>query len=318
MMPQNPLSIMKVKFVLTAICSCSIAASGTESVTPERFNCTEADLYLKKKVDDAVFDKTVPHWGPVPVANRAGLGTSQHEWGWAIDWVRVGNNRQVKWDRDGAYDIGRQLAMKYGLTDIKGESTQIQDGHCSNYIYLPKSECGQSVTNSEGAGAGVCQSVEMKPEDLAEHLEGVLKGHEQAYIAAAAKHGMDPMLLVAISILETGHGSSRAVRSYNNVGGMMDEHSRGMRGFLKFGSIDEGIEVMAKNLKEKYFDEGLDTIKKIGAKYAPVGGNVTNDPHHGNARWSGDVTNIYRKLRGKGFLQTPERLVSNHLQSGEM
>ena len=106
----------------------------------------------------------------------------------------------------------------------------------------------------------------MKPEDLAAHLQGALKGHEQAYFVAAAKYGIDPTILAAISILETGHGSSNAVRKFNNVGGMMDKNSPRMRGFLKFGTIDEGIDAMAKNLKEKYLNEGLDTIKKRGAK----------------------------------------------------
>ncbi len=283
---------MKTKLVvLSAICYCAIAvADATELITPDIFNRPG----FKKSVEEGMFGNIVRLPGPVAIENRTGpAGASYCSRGRVIDRVLVREDVQLSWDKEGVYDIGRQLARKYGLTGI---------------------EYGKDAINLMDAS----QSFGMKPEDLAAHLQGALKGHEQAYFVAAAKYGIDPTILAAISILETGHGSSNAVRKFNNVGGMMDKNSPRMRGFLKFGSIDEGIDAMAKNLKEKYLDEGLDTIKKIGRKYAPVGRRVTNDPNHSNAKWPRDVTNIYNELGGKGFLETPDRLVSNQFHSGEM
>jgi hypothetical protein len=206
--------------------------------------------------------------------NKAGEpGTSYHEFGRAFDWVNKGPDGKLQWDNEKAYDDGRALAAKHELTGISGDNDHLQDARYASYKDIPKGDYQKGVTASQIAPT--------KPEDLAPHLGGVLKGHENAFIAAGEKYGLDPRLIAAISILETGHGSSDAAKNFNNVGGMMDKDSPDMKGFLKFGSVDEGIDAMAKNLKEKYFDQGLDTIEKIGAKYAPVGDWVKNDPTSG-------------------------------------
>ena len=249
------------------------------------------------------------------IENRASPPvTNYHERGWAIDRAPVGKDVQLLWDNEVVYELSRELARKCGLAGIQGHHDNIQAKH----IDLPESNYGEGVTNSVGASARIGLSFEMKPEDLAGELEGVLKGHEQTYFVAGVKYGIDPSLLAAISILETGNGSSHAAKQFNNVGGMMASNSPGVRGFLKFSSLDEGIEAMARNLREKYLNEGLDTVKKIGAKYAPVGRKVTNDPQGGNAKWPVEVSAIYKRLTSKGILGTPDQSVSIQFHSGEM
>ncbi|WP_052759800.1 glucosaminidase domain-containing protein [Paenibacillus sp. DMB20] len=122
-------------------------------------------------------------------------------------------------------------------------------------------------------------------------LSGALKGKGDAFAAAGKKYGIDPALLAAIAIHETGNGSSNAVRKKNNVGGMM-----GKNGLMTFGSVDEGIDRMASNLKRLYFDQGLTTIPQIQKKYAPVG--ASNDPTGLNNHWVSGVTRYYRMLGG--------------------
>lgn len=90
---------------------------------------------------------------------------------------------------------------------------------------------------------------------------------------------------------ETGNGTSSAANSKFNVGGMM-----GKNGLMKFGSIAEGIDAMASNLKRLYYDKGLTTIEQIQRKYAPVG--AANDPNGLNKNWISGVSKYYSMLGG--------------------
>jgi len=117
-------------------------------------------------------------------------------------------------------------------------------------------------------------------------LSGVLKGTGDVFSTVGTKYGIDPALLAAIAVHETGNGSSNAVKNKNNVGGMM-----GKNGLMTFNSLEEGIEKMASNLKRNYIDKGLTTIQQIQKKYAPVGAD--NDPNGLNNYWVNGVTRYY-------------------------
>lgn len=103
-------------------------------------------------------------------------------------------------------------------------------------------------------------------------------------------------LVEAIIRHETGHRTSRAFREYNNsCGNMVWSKTKQKMVFLKFDTEEEGIEYCIKNLKRNYLDKGLDTIKKIQPKYAPIG---TND-NGLNQYWVSGVTKIYNDLKGE-------------------
>ncbi|MBQ8131551.1 MAG: glucosaminidase domain-containing protein [Bacilli bacterium] len=102
---------------------------------------------------------------------------------------------------------------------------------------------------------------------------------EQAFIA------------VSISKHETGNWTSNAFKNKNNLGGIMC--SSGLR---TYNSLDEGIEAFVTLLKNRYFDQGLDTIDKIGPVYCPVGAD--NDPNGLNQYWIPYVTNYYNSYIG--------------------
>lgn len=120
-------------------------------------------------------------------------------------------------------------------------------------------------------------------------LKGKLAGSAMDFIQAGQKYDIHPALLSAIAIHETGNGSSRAVNEKLNVAGMM-----GRNGLRNYDSIQESIFDMARNLRENYFNQGRNTIDRIGAKYAPVG--ATNDPTGLNNHWVTGITSIFNRL----------------------
>ncbi|OMD08412.1 glucosaminidase domain-containing protein [Paenibacillus odorifer] len=122
-------------------------------------------------------------------------------------------------------------------------------------------------------------------------LGGSLKNSGDIFAAAGKKYGIDPALLAAIAIHETGNGTSNAVKNKNNVGGMM-----GKNGLMTFNNLEEGIDKMASNLKRNYFDKGLTTIEAIQKKYAPVG--ASNDPTNLNSNWVNGVKKYYKMFGG--------------------
>ena len=100
------------------------------------------------------------------------------------------------------------------------------------------------------------------------------------------------LISIAISKWETGNYTSVAFKENNNVGGMMCNNK------LKvFDSLDEGIEAFINNLKNNYFDIGLDTLEKIKPKYCPD--NADNDPRGLNQYWLDGTNKMYNELKGK-------------------
>jgi beta-N-acetylglucosaminidase len=110
------------------------------------------------------------------------------------------------------------------------------------------------------------------------HLKGVLQNTGHLFEAAGKKYEIDPAMLAAISIHETGNGTSNAARFKFNVAGMMSKN-----GLKTYSSVEESIFDMARNLRQNYLDQGRTTIAQIGAKYAPVG--AANDPNSLNNHW---------------------------------
>ena len=120
-------------------------------------------------------------------------------------------------------------------------------------------------------------------------LDGKLSGTATHFINAGKKYDLDPNLLSAIAMHETGNGSSRAVNEKNNVAGMM-----GRNGLRSYESVEESIFDMARNLRENYLNKGKETVADIGAKYAPVG--AANDPTGLNNHWTQGVSRQLNNL----------------------
>ncbi|MBL4952945.1 glucosaminidase domain-containing protein [Neobacillus sp. OS1-32] len=126
-------------------------------------------------------------------------------------------------------------------------------------------------------------------EKLNQELDGKLKGMGEVFIRAGNYYNVNPALLAAIAQHETGNGTSRAAMEKNNIAGMM-----GINGLKSYASVEESIMDMARNISKNYIGEGLTTIAKMGAKYAPVG--AANDPTGLNNYWVTGVTKYFNKL----------------------
>jgi hypothetical protein len=144
-----------------------------------------------------------------------------------------------------------------------------------------------SLIPQTGAGVPQSESLPSKTtgsDNLNAHFKGVLQNTGHLFAEAGKKYDIDPALLAAISIHETGNGTSNAARFKFNVAGMM-----GKNGLKSYSSIEESIFDMARNLRQNYLDKGKLTIAQIGAKYAPIG--AANDPTQLNNHW---VTGVQR------------------------
>jgi hypothetical protein len=68
---------------------------------------------------------------------------SYHTYGRAFDWVNKGDNGELQWNNDKAYQFGQALAKKYALTGIgAGDNDHIQDANFKSWKDLPRSEYG--------------------------------------------------------------------------------------------------------------------------------------------------------------------------------
>lgn len=98
------------------------------------------------------------------------------------------------------------------------------------------------------------------------------------------------LISIAISKWETGNYTSSAFKEKNNVGGMMCNS-----GLISYSSLDKGIEKFLINLKNNYFDIGLNTLEKIQPKYCPIG--AKNDPTGLNKNWLSGTNKMLNELK---------------------
>jgi len=109
---------------------------------------------------------------------------------------------------------------------------------------------------------------------------------------AATKHGIDPRLLMAISMHETGNGTSSAYRNKRNAMGVSDA-----KGPISFTKAEESVERMARVLASPNGPyKNARTLAEIGKVYAPPGAG--NDPRGLNSHWVAGVSKYLRKLGG--------------------
>ena len=91
-----------------------------------------------------------------------------------------------------------------------------------------------------------------------------LSSYGQNFVTIADKYQLDFRLLPAISMQESNGGKKIVRNSFNPFGyGIYDNL------VVRFKGWEEGIEKVAKTLREDYLNQGLTTPKKIMTKYTP-------------------------------------------------
>lgn len=119
-------------------------------------------------------------------------------------------------------------------------------------------------------------------EQLERYFGGSLKGTGKYFIKYGNEYGVNPAILAAISMNETGNGTSRLSRNNNNFFGMR----RG--GWLRFESKEKGIEAGIRNIGLNFVGKGLNNFSKMVNKYA-----------EGSSLWVHSNDYFLKKITGK-------------------
>lgn len=134
---------------------------------------------------------------------------------------------------------------------------------------------------------------EARPLILKRFLESYhspLAPHANSILEVSTKYNLDWRLLTAIAGNESLFGRVVPHNSYNAWG--WGVHSQGT---VRFGSWEEGMERVARSLRQDFLDQGLITLELIMSRYAPV--SVEND-----YPWADNVRYFMERLEeGKGY-----------------
>ena len=149
----------------------------------------------------------------------------------------------------------------------------------------------ESLYAPQQGAADVLNQPVSSPQKAAQVLSPALQQYESAFRRAGEKYGVDPDLLMAIAIHETGNGTSSAFRNKKNAMGVSPNGG----GPRSFETVEAGIDYMARQLARNYLGQGLTTIDAIGKKYAPP--RASNDPRGLNSHWVKGVSEYYFQLK---------------------
>lgn len=123
-------------------------------------------------------------------------------------------------------------------------------------------------------------------------LPKALRKYADTFQKAGEKYGVDPRFLAAISMHETGNGTSSAFRNKKNAMGISNRS-----GPIRMSSVEASIDKMARGLAKKTgYYRGKTTIGGVANIYAPVG--AKNDPTGLNGYWAKGVAKNFRKFGG--------------------
>lgn len=129
--------------------------------------------------------------------------------------------------------------------------------YAPNNNYSPKSECITEMYD------GTAEELNYFIEKLIPKKHGrkdynpfYQKG--ESFIRIGQEKGINPSVMVAISMLESGRGTSHAALKKNNIGGIDFNNER-----VKFDNVEECIEKIADVLKKRH-DENYKSIEEIG------------------------------------------------------
>lgn len=194
----------------------------------------------------------------------------------------------------GAQEATEQ-AEAAGQTAAAEQAAEGQDG-------APVQEGAQTEGSAE-AGETEATSAIPGTEDTSwtEKLPKGLQPHAQAFVDAGKKYGVDPRFLAAISMQETGNGTSYSMRKRNNAMGIMKGSKH-----RTFKTVADSINSQANSLtRDGGYYTGKTSIAQIGATYAPIG--AKNDPNNLNRHWVPNISRNFEMLGGdasgqvKGF-----------------
>lgn len=100
---------------------------------------------------------------------------------------------------------------------------------------------------------------------------------------------VDYQILASIAYIESGNLKAKTMLNKNNIyGGMADAKT-----LISYRNISYGVLSYVKLMKNKYFNNGLDTVEKIGIVFNPV---ITNGHKQANPKWLNNVNSVLSKF----------------------
>lgn len=194
--------------------------------------------------------------------------------------------------------VGNQNALLASQVEGQGIENRYAPQFQQSRIDMNAANAGQSNAaalfhNAQRAGVEQVNGVRgLQINELPSAQGGGLDSLNDAFNAAGAAHGIDPRALKAMSMLETGNGTSSAFLTKKNAMGVSDAN-----GPISFNDPVESINRMARVLSDPNGPyKGKRTLAEIGGVYAPPGAG--NDPNGTNGGWGSGVSNFYRQLGG--------------------
>ncbi|MCI9916235.1 C40 family peptidase [Clostridioides difficile] len=157
--------------------------------------------------------------------------------------------------------------------------------------YSSSSYSSGNTNNKDEKKNGLAQSTTSKEDnDMINKLNKVFKNKlsntGSIFVKYSNAYKVNAALMAAISIHETGNGSSPLCKNKNNFFGM-----KGM----SFGSVDEGIKKGISNLSRNYIHIGRKTLERIRDKYAPLYDSPLNKD------WVPGVGKFYKQITGSTY-----------------
>ncbi|HID9512522.1 TPA: XkdQ/YqbQ family protein [Clostridioides difficile] len=157
--------------------------------------------------------------------------------------------------------------------------------------YSSSSYSSGNTNNKDEKKNGPAQSTTSKEDnDMINKLNKVFKNKlsntGSIFVKYSNAYKVNAALMAAISIHETGNGSSSLCKNKNNFFGM-----KGM----SFGSVDEGIKRGISNLSRNYIHTGRKTLESIRDKYAPLYDSPLNKD------WVPGVGKFYKQITGNAY-----------------
>ncbi|WP_339075205.1 NlpC/P60 family protein [Clostridioides difficile] len=157
--------------------------------------------------------------------------------------------------------------------------------------YSSSSYSSGNSNNKDEKKNGPAQSTTNKEDsDMINKLNKVFKGKlsntGSIFVKYSNAYKVNAALMAAISIHETGNGSSSLCKNKNNFFGM-----KGM----SFSSVDEGIKRGISNLSRNYIHTGRKTLESIRDKYAPLYDSPLNKD------WVPGVGKFYKQITGSAY-----------------
>lgn len=125
----------------------------------------------------------------------------------------------------------------------------------------------QALPGSSGMIFFDFETADARPVIIRQYLEkyhSPLSPYADYIFSVSQKYNLDYRLVVAIAQQESNLGKKIPPGTYNAWGWGI--HSQGTLGF---SSWEEGIEAVARGLREDYLDKGFVSLEQIAARYAP-------------------------------------------------